>query len=107
MNAFTLYQLFLTLIGSSLGTGIVTHFLTSRSQRTLQHRQQKFEEQSRREREEHERSLQHERVFLKIRLPGLSNSLRLGSNIPWNSSKVIMVALEAGGWTHIWKCTLH
>jgi gas vesicle protein len=68
MNVSALYQLFSTLIGSSLGAGIVTQLLTTRSQRSLQSRQQRFEEQARREREEHERSLQQERVVFEDKI---------------------------------------
>jgi gas vesicle protein len=68
MDGSMLYQLFLTLIGSSLGAGIVTQLLTSRSQQSLQSRQQRFEEQARREREVHERGLQQGRVVFEDRI---------------------------------------
>lgn len=68
MNVSALHQLFSTLIGSSLGAGIVTQMMTSRSQRSLQSRQQRFEKQARREREEHERSLQQERVVFEDKI---------------------------------------
>jgi hypothetical protein len=62
MEAFTLSQAISTFIGSSVGAGIMTQLLTSRSQRLLQARQQGFEVEARRERERHERTLQQERV---------------------------------------------
>jgi hypothetical protein len=45
--------------------------------------------------------------FLKIRSSELNNSLRPGSSIPWNSSKVNMAASEVEDWMPMWKCTQH
>lgn len=68
MDFSALSQAFSSLIGSSVGAGVVTHFLTSRTQTTLQSRQQRFEEQARREREAHEHVLQQERVGFEDRI---------------------------------------
>jgi exonuclease VII large subunit len=76
MDPSALTQAVSTFVGSSVGAGIVTQVLTSRSQRLLQARQQAYEVDERRERERHERILQQERVGFEERISRLQQEFQ-------------------------------
>ncbi len=77
MDVSSVKQIVLTFVGSSVGAGIVTQLLSSRSQRLLQVRQQAFEVESRKERERHERNLQQERVEYEERIGRLQQEFQV------------------------------
>jgi len=76
MDVSSLKQLISTVIGSTVGAGIVTQVLSSRSQRIMQVKQQAFESDARKDRERHERTLQQERMDLEERVGRLQQEFQ-------------------------------